>query len=100
MCALRLHFFEQSFRAIGQKKNEAILLARSDVTVEKKVEMQSAFFQAQATFLWRNLFSKQEGFNQKVQSQLAQVENDLNRLYKIKIYVNRIYLDLERHDPD
>ena len=29
--ALRSLFSEQSFHAIGQKKNEAILLARSDV---------------------------------------------------------------------
>ena len=39
--ALRSLFFEQSFHAIGQKKNEAILLARSDVMsarLEKKLK--------------------------------------------------------------
>ena len=32
---LQLHFFEQSFHAIDLKKDEAIPLARSYVTVEK-----------------------------------------------------------------
>ena len=38
-----LHF-EQNFHNIGQKKNEAIQLARSDVTVKKKLQMYSTFF--------------------------------------------------------
>ena len=42
---------KQSFHAIGQKKNEAILLAQSDEKL-KKVEIDSTFFsRARATFL-------------------------------------------------
>ena len=33
--ALRSLFFKQKFHAIGQKKNEAIPLARSDVTIAR-----------------------------------------------------------------
>ena len=45
--ALQTLFFEQSFHAIGQKKNEAILLARSDVMsarLEKKLKYTQLFF--------------------------------------------------------
>ena len=45
--ALQSLFFEQSFQAIGQKKNEAILLARYDVMsahLEKKLKYIPTFF--------------------------------------------------------
>ena len=59
LSALRSHFFEQSFHAIGQKKNEAISFVR------KKLKCIRLFFQAHATFLWRNLSSKQKGLKPK-----------------------------------
>ena len=39
--ALRSHFFEQSFNAIGQQKNEAIPLAQSDVTVSMRMQVET-----------------------------------------------------------
>ena len=62
--ALRSHFFEQSFHAIGQKKNEAIPLERSDVTVEKSWNAFD-YFSKRALHFYDVIFSPSEYLTKK-----------------------------------
>ena len=58
--ALRSLFFEQSFHAIGQEKNEAILLAWSDVTIArlKKKLKYIQLFSKRALLFYDVIFSQ------------------------------------------
>ena len=75
--ALWSHFFEQSFHSIDQKKNEAIPLAHSDVTVEKSWNVFYFFFKRTLHFYDVIFFLSKNDWSQKVRSQRVQVKTGL-----------------------